>query len=111
MPEVRLVRPKKRSALIKPSLLMEATSHTAMGVAAGLAFAFLITHITALGIATLINYSPAPDALMLMFVGTCAIIFGIVATLTGLPITLSDDHYTTRREQPRGAAGGDCMYV
>jgi hypothetical protein len=52
------VRPKKRSALIKPSLLLEATSHTAMGVAVGLAFAFLATHITALGIATLINYSP-----------------------------------------------------
>jgi hypothetical protein len=55
------VRPKKWSALIKPSLLMEATSHTAMGVAVGLAFAFLVTHITALGIATWINYSPAPD--------------------------------------------------
>src|SRR5882672_6982800 len=32
MPEVRPVRPKKRSALIKPSLLLEATSHTAMGI-------------------------------------------------------------------------------
>jgi hypothetical protein len=98
MPEVRLVRPKKRSALIKPSLLMEATSHTAMGVAVGLAFAFLVTHITALGIATLINYSPAPDAVMLMFVGTCAITFGIGATLTGLVITLTEDPDTTRRE-------------
>ena len=56
---------------------MEATSHTAMGVAVGLAFAFLVTHITALGIATLINYSSASDAVMLMFVGTCAITFGI----------------------------------
>jgi hypothetical protein len=98
MPEVRLVRPKKRPALIKPSLLMEATSHTAMGVAVGLAFAFLVTHITALGIATLINYSRAPDAVMLMFVGTCAITFGIGATLTGLAITLTEDPDTTRRE-------------
>src|SRR6266478_2402923 len=98
MPEVRLVRPKKRSALIKPSLLMEATSHTAMGVAVGLAFAFLVTHITALGIATLINYSPTPDAVMLMFVGTCAITFGIGATLTGLAITLTEDTDTTRCE-------------
>jgi hypothetical protein len=97
-PEVRLVRPNKRSALIKPSLLVEATSHTAMGVAVGLAFAFLVTHITALGIATLINYSPAPDAVMLMFVGTCAITFGIGATLTGLAITLTEDPDTTRRE-------------
>jgi hypothetical protein len=92
------VRPKKRSALMKPSLLMEATSHTAMGVAVGLAFAFLVTHITALGIATLINYSLAPDAVMLMFVGTCAITFGIGATLTGLAITLTEDPNTTRRE-------------
>jgi hypothetical protein len=98
MPEVRLVRPKKRSALIEPSLLIEATSHTAMGVAVGLAFAFVVTHITALGIATLINYSPAPDAVMLMFVGTCAITFGIGATLTGLAITLTEDPDTTRRE-------------
>jgi hypothetical protein len=57
--------------LIKPSLLLEATSHTAMGIAVGLAFAFLATHITALGIATLINYSPTPDVVMIMFVGTC----------------------------------------
>ena len=92
------MRPKKRSALIKPSLLMEATSHTAMGVAVGLAFAFLVTHITALGIATLINYSPAPDAVMLMFAGTCGISFGIGATLTGLAITLTEDPDTTRRE-------------
>src|SRR5258706_9534836 len=82
-PEVRPVRPKKRSALIKPSLLLEATSHTAMGIAVGLAFAFLATHLTALGIATLINYSPTPDVVMIMFVGTCAITFGIGATLTG----------------------------
>ena len=88
------MRPKKRSALIKPSLLLEAISHTAMGVAVGLAFAFLATHITALGIATLINYSPTP----IMFVGTCAITFGIGATLTGLAITLTEDPDTTPRE-------------
>jgi hypothetical protein len=92
------VRPKKRSALIEPSLLLEATSHTAMGIAVGLAFAFLATHITALGIATLINYSPTPDAVMTMFVGTCAITFGIGATLTGLAITLTEDRDTTGRE-------------
>jgi hypothetical protein len=97
MPEVRTVRPKKRSALIKPSVLLEVASHTAMGVAVGLAFAFLASHITALGIATLIKYSLAPDAAMLMLVGTCAIIFGIGAALTGLAITLTEDPDTTRR--------------
>src|SRR5216684_275392 len=80
MPEVRPVRPKKRSALIKPSLLLEAIS------------------LTALGIATLINYSPTPDVVMIMFVGTCAITFGIGATLTGLAITSTEDTDTTGRE-------------
>ena len=91
------MRPKKRSALIKPSLLLEAASHTAMGIALGLAFAFLATHITALGIGTLIDDSPTPDVVMIMFVGTCAIAFGIGATLTGLAITLTEDTDTTQR--------------
>jgi hypothetical protein len=92
------VRPKKRSTLVKPSLLMEATSHTAMGVSVGLAFASLVTHITALGIANLINYSPAPGAVIANVRGTCAITFGIGATLTGVAITLTEDPDTTRRE-------------
>ena len=92
------MRLKKRSALIKPSLLLEASSHTAMGIAVGLTFAFLATHITALGNATLINCSRAPDAVMLMFVGTCAITFGIGATLTGLAVTLTEDPDTTGRK-------------
>jgi hypothetical protein len=98
MPEVRPVPPKKWTALIKPTLLVEAASHAAMGVAVGLGFAFLVTHVTALGIATLINYSPTPDAVMLLFVGTCATTFGIGATVTGLAITLTDDPDTARRE-------------
>src|ERR1700757_439676 len=98
MPEARPVRPKKRSALIKPSLLLEVASHTVMGIAVGLAFAFLATHITALGIATLINCSPTPVVVMIMFVGTCAITFGIGATLTGLAVTLTEDPGTTRRK-------------
>ena len=92
------MRPRKRSALIKPSLLLETISHTAVGIAVGLAFAFLTTHITALGIATLINDSPTPDVVMIMFVGTCAITFGIGATLTGLAITLTEDRNTTPGE-------------
>ena len=92
------MRPKKRSALIKLSLLLEVACHTVMGIAVGLAFAFLATHITALGIATLINYSPTPDVVMIMFVGTCAMTFGIGATLTGLAVTLTEDAGTTRRK-------------
>ena len=84
------MRPKKRSASIKPSLLLEVASHTAMGIAVGLGFAFLATHVSGFGVATLISYSRAPDAVMLMFVGTCTIGFGIGATLTGLAITLTE---------------------
>jgi len=69
-----------------------------MGIAVGLAFAFLATHITTLGIATLINDSPTPDVVMIMFVRTCAITFGIEATLTGLAITLTENTDTTRHE-------------
>ena len=89
------MRSKKRSALIKPSLLMELASHAAMGVAVGLAFAFLVTRITALNITTLINYSSNPVATLQMFVGACAATFGIGATLTGLVITLTEDHDKT----------------
>ena len=52
--KVGAVRIKNRAALIK-STLLEVASHTAKGVAVGLAFAFILTHITALGIATAIN--------------------------------------------------------
>ena len=86
------MRPKKRSALMKRSLLMELASHVAMGVAVGLAFAFLVTRINALNIATLISYSSNPAATLKMFVGACAASFGIGATLTGLVITLTEDH-------------------
>jgi len=89
--------PKKQYALIAPSLLLEVASHAAMGVALGLAFAFVATHISPLGIATLINHSRAPNAVMLMFVGTCTICFGIGATLTGLAITLIEHSDTTQR--------------
>jgi hypothetical protein len=88
--EVTTVRPKKRSALIKPSLLVELASHGAMGVAVGLAFAFLVTHIPSLGIATLISYSSNPGGTLPVFVCTCAATFGIEATLTGLVITLTE---------------------
>lgn len=85
------MRAKKRSALTKPSFLLEIASHTAMGVAIGLAFALLAIHMRPLGIAAMIRYSHAPRDTMLMFVGTCAIAFGIGATLTGLVISLTEN--------------------
>src|SRR5947209_8581170 len=93
--EVTIVRPKKRPALITPSLLLELAGHAAMGVASGLAFAFLVTHLDALGFEKLISYSTNPSATLLMFVGTCGTTFGIGATLTGLVITLAEEDGTS----------------
>jgi len=90
------MRPKKRSVLIKPSLVLELASHAAMGVAVGIAFALLVTHIPPLGIATLISYSLDPAGTLQMFVGACAATFGIGATLTGLVITFADNDDTNR---------------
>jgi hypothetical protein len=92
------MRPKKWSPLIRVSLLLELAGHAAMGVAVGLAFAFIVTHVTASDIATLINHSPTPAANLLTFVSTCATTFGIGATLTGLVITLTEDHDATGRK-------------
>lgn len=86
------MRHRKRSAaLIKPSFLLELASHAVMGIALGLAFAFLVIHIAPLGMETLINHSPNPAATLLTFVATCATTFCIGATLTGLAISLIDD--------------------
>ena len=89
------MRSKKRSLLITASLLVELASHAAMGVAVGLAFALLVTHIPTLDIATLIISSPNPTSALLMFAGTCAVTFGIGATLTGLAIMLTEGDATT----------------
>jgi len=86
------MRRKKLSALTTASLLLELAGHGTMGVAVGLAFALLVTHIRGLGIATLISYSLDPTATLMMFAGGCATTFGIGATLTGLVITMTKDH-------------------
>jgi hypothetical protein len=91
MPKGATVRTKKPSALRKPSVLLETASNMAMGVAMGLAFALVLTHITALGIATLIDQSPAPDTAMLAIVCACVTMFGIGATLTGLLFRMTKD--------------------
>lgn len=81
---------KKYRALITPSLLLELASHSAMGVAVGLAFAFVVTHVAALGFATVIDRGLIPTTHLSMFIATCAATFGIGATLTGLVITLAE---------------------
>jgi predicted cobalt transporter CbtA len=92
MPKVKTVRTKKRSALLKPSALLEVASHAAMGVAMGLALAFVLTHIPMLGVATLINHSAAPDTTRLVFVCACVTMSGIGAALTGLLFMMTEDN-------------------
>ncbi len=89
------MRPKKRSILLKPPLLVEFASNATMGVASGLAFAFLVTHIGAFGIAALMSYSPNPPATLLTFAGACATTFGIGAALTRLLFRLAEDDDTS----------------
>lgn len=85
------MRSRKSFASKTSSLLLQLASHAAMGVAVGLAFAFLVLHISQLGIATLISYSPDPTAVLLRFASVCAVGFGIGATLTGLLIILTEE--------------------
>ena len=80
---------KKPSALLTSSMLLEMASHAAMGIALGLAFAFILTHVALLGIIALIDQSAAPQDTTTMLVVTCVIMFGISTTLTGLALTLT----------------------
>jgi hypothetical protein len=78
------MRTKRLLALLKPSILLEIASHAAMGVSLGLGFAFILTHIAALGIVALISLSAAPEDTLRTFVLTCVTTFGIGATFTGI---------------------------
>ena len=88
---VTSMRTRKPSVLLTPSGMLELASHAAMGIALGLAFAFVLTRIPSLGVMTLIDHSVAPDSAMLMFVGTFAMTFGVGATLTGLVFMMTED--------------------
>jgi hypothetical protein len=85
------MRTKKRSPLPTPAMVLELAGHTGMGVALGLALAFILTRIPTVGVMTLINHSASPRAAMLMFIGTFATMFGIGTTLTGLVFIVTKD--------------------
>jgi hypothetical protein len=78
------MRIKRPLALLNLSILLEIASHAAMGVALGLGFAFILTHIAALGIVALINVSGAPEDILRTFMLTCVTTFGIGAAFTGI---------------------------
>lgn len=82
---------KRPSALLTPSILLGVASHTVMGVALGLGFAFILTHIAAFGVRALIDLSADPQNTTRVFVMTCVTTFGLGATFTGIALMIMKD--------------------
>ena len=78
------MRTKKTTVLLKLSMLLELASHGAMGVALGLTFALILIRAPGFGVSALIAANSHPHDILLIFVGTCALMFGMGAALTGL---------------------------
>ena len=85
------MRSRRPSARLKASALLELASHAAMGVALGLAFSLILIMIPAFGVSALIALGSNPHDILLKFVGTCALMFGIGAALTGLVFKVTED--------------------
>jgi hypothetical protein len=62
-----------------------------MGVAFGLGFAFVVTHIAQLGVVALIDHSAAPQDAMMSLVVTCVTAFGLGTTFTGFVLATMTD--------------------
>jgi hypothetical protein len=84
------MRTNRSSAWIKPSLLLELATHAAMGVALGLAFSLILIITPVFGVRTLIAMGSNPNDTMLTFVGTCALMFGVGATLTAIAFRVTE---------------------
>lgn len=85
------MRGKKHPALFKPAMLLGLASHTAMGVALGLAFAFVLTRIDPFGLMDLIAHSVDPKGTMLVLVGSFTLTFAVGATLTGFVFMMMEE--------------------
>jgi hypothetical protein len=83
------VQTKKPSGLVSPSGLLRLVSHTAMGVAMGLACALILIAMDPSGIGTLIDHGGRQ--VTTAFVSTLVLIFSIGATLTGVVFILMED--------------------
>jgi hypothetical protein len=84
------MRTKRRSALIKPSVILELATHAAMGVALGLAFSLILIMTPVFGVSALIAMGSHSHATMLTFVGSCALTFGVGATLTAVAFRVTE---------------------
>jgi len=80
---------KKRPGLASPSGPVRLVSHTAMGVAMGLALALLLILVDPVDIATLVAHGGRQA--IAVFVGTIVLTFGIGATLTAAVFILTED--------------------
>ena len=100
------MRARKRPALLKPKKLLELANHTAMGIALEpLAFAFVLTRISAFGVMALIDHSVAPRAAMWAFEGTFAMMFGVDFDPHRVsPYSDNRRQLTTRRFRASGVA-------
>jgi hypothetical protein len=85
------MRTKKHSAWLQPSMLLGLAGHAAMGIAFGLAFAFVLTLIDTLGVMALIDHSADPKTTMIVFVGSFALAFAVGATLTGFVFMVMEE--------------------
>ena len=61
-----------------------------MGVGLGLTLALILTLTPAFGVSALIALGSNPHDILLTFVGTCALMFGVGAALTGLVFKLTE---------------------
>ena len=81
---------KGRSALLKLSVLLELASHAAMGVALGLTFSLILIITLTFGVSSVIAMASNPHDIMLTFVGTCALMFGVGAGLTAIVFKVTE---------------------
>jgi hypothetical protein len=63
-----------------------------MGMAVGLTFALIVIVTPAIGVGKLIAAGSDPYHTLLTFVGTCTLMFGVGATLTGIVFVVTEDN-------------------
>ena len=82
---------KKPAALLRPSVLVELASQATMGVALGLTFSLILITTPVFGVSGLIAFGSNPHDIMQMLAFTCALTFGLGATLTAVVFKLTED--------------------
>ncbi|WP_024507977.1 hypothetical protein [Bradyrhizobium sp. ARR65] len=84
------MRTNRPSGLINTSVLLQLATHAAMGVALGLAFSLILIITPVFGVRALIAMGSNPNDTTLTFVGTCALMFGVGATLTAIAFRVAE---------------------